>query len=107
MLNPAGAWAGKIRGLAGTSPVKLTPYRRTIITFPGPEELSVKKWPHVGDLSNELYFSPESAGLFASPMDEEPMEPCDARTDELVIAQTIERLKQLTPHLVPKSISSK
>jgi len=35
------------------------------------------------------------------------MEPCDARPDELVIAQTIERLKHLAPHLVPKSISSK
>jgi len=107
VINAAGAWAGKIRGLAGPSPVQLTPYRRTIITFPGPEGLPVKKWPHVGDLSNELYFSPESAGLFASPMDEDPMEPCDVRPDDLVVAQTIERLKQLTPRLVPKSISHK
>ncbi len=40
-------------------------------------------------------------------MDEEPMEPCDARPDELVVAQTIERLKQLTPRLVPGSVSRK
>ena len=107
VVNAAGAWAGKIRGRAGPSPVKLTPYRRTIITFLGPEGLAVKKWPHVGDVSNELYFSPESAGLFASPMDEDAMEPCDVRPDELVVAQTIERLKQLTPRLVPKSITHK
>lgn len=107
VINAAGAWGGKIRGLAGPSPVKLTPYRRTIITFAAPEGLPVKKWPHVGDVSNELYFSPESAGLMASPMDEDPMEPCDVRPDELVVAQTIERLKQLTPRLVPKSISHK
>ena len=107
VINAAGAWAGKIRGFAGTSPVKLTPYRRTIITFAPPHGLSVEKWPYVGDVSNELYFSPESAGLMASPMDEDPMEPCDARPEELVVAQTIERLKQLTPRLVPKSISNK
>jgi D-arginine dehydrogenase len=40
-------------------------------------------------------------------MDEEPMEPCDARPDDLVAAETIERLKRLTPRLVPKSIIRK
>jgi len=107
VINAAGAWGGGIRRLVGPSPVKLTPYRRTIITFAAPHGLSVKKWPHVGDLSNELYFSPESAGLMASPMDEDPMEPCDVRPDELVVAKTIERLKQFTPRLVPKSITHK
>ena len=107
VINAAGAWAGKIRGLVGYSPVQLTPHRRTIITFAGPEGLAVSKWPLVADLSHDLYFSPESAGLMASPMDEDPMEPCDVRPDELVVAQTIERLKQLTPRLVPKSISHK
>lgn len=107
VINAAGAWGGKIRGLVGYSPVKLTAHRRTIITFAAPEGLAVSKWPLVADLSHDLYFSPESAGLMASPMDEDPMEPCDARPDELVVAQTIERLKQLTPRLVPKSITHK
>ena len=107
VINASGAWAGNIRKLAGRSPVELTPYRRTIVTFAAPEGLDVKKWPLTADLSHDLYFSPESAGLLASPMDEDPMEPCDARPDELVVAQTIERLKQLTPRLVPKSIIRK
>ena len=107
VINAAGAWAGNIRKLVGRTPVQLTPYRRTIITFAAPEGLDVKDWPLTADLSHELYFAPESGGMLASPMDEEPMEPCDARTDELVIAQTIERLKHLAPRLVPKSISSK
>ncbi len=107
IIDAAGAWAGKIRGWAGPSSVRLTPYRRTIITFAAPEGLEVKRWPLAADLSNELYFSPESGGLLASPMDQEPMEPCDARPDELVVAETIERLKQLTPRLVPKSIIRK
>ncbi len=107
VINAAGAWAGNIRKLVGHSPVQLTPYRRTIITFAAPEGLNIKNWPFTADLSHKLYFSPESAGLLASPMDEDPMDPCDARPDELAAAQTIERLKQLTPRLVPKSIIRK
>jgi len=87
--------------------VELTPYRRTIITFAAPKGLDVRGWPLCADLSHGLYFAPESSGLMASPMDEDPMEPCDARPDELVVAQTIERLKQLTPRLVPGSVSRK
>lgn len=107
VIDAAGAWAGKIRAFGGPSSVQLTPYRRTIITFAAPAGLEVNAWPLTADLSHQLYFSPESGGLLASPMDEEPMEPCDARPDELVVAETIERLKQLTPRLVPKSILRK
>ena len=107
VINAAGAWAGNIRSLAGRTPVDLTPYRRTIITFNAPVGLDVKDWPLTADLSHDLYFSPESGGILASPMDEEPMKPCDARPDELVIAQTVDRMRRLTPRLVPKSISNK
>ncbi len=107
VVNAAGAWAGAIRELIGPSPVQLTPFRRTIITFRAPEDLDVKDWPFTVDIKNEFYISPESSGLLASPMDEEPMAPCDARPDDLVIAQTIERLRQFAPRLVPKAISHK
>ncbi len=107
VVNAAGAWSGKIRGLIGGSPVALTPLRRTIITFEAPEDLDVKDWPFAVDINHALYVSPESSGLLASPMDEEPVEPCDARPDELTIARTIERLRQLAPRLVPRSITHK
>ena len=61
-------------------------------------------WPLVADYTHKLYFAPESRGLLASPMDEDPVEPCDAHPDELVIAQTIDRLKTLAPSLVPRSL---
>jgi D-arginine dehydrogenase len=107
VVNAAGAWAGKIRDLIGPSPVQLTPYRRTIVTFKAPEGLVVRQWPLVADLSHDLYFSPESAGLMASPMDKDPMSPCDVRPDEPGVALTMERLKKLTPRLVPRSIVHK
>jgi D-arginine dehydrogenase len=37
-------------------------------------------------------------------MDEDPMEPCDARPDETRIAEAVERLGQLAPRLVPKAL---
>jgi D-arginine dehydrogenase len=107
VINAAGAWAGKIRDLIGPSPIELTPYRRTIVTFKAPEGLVVRQWPLVADLSHDLYFSPESAGLMASPMDQDAMPPCDVRPDELGVALTMERLKKLTPRLVPRSIIHK
>ena len=107
VVNAAGAWAGRMREMASpvAGVIELTPYRRTIVTFPAPEGLSVDEWPHVGDLSNDLYFSPESSGLFASPMDEDPTEPCNARPDQMVVAETMERLKRVAPRLVPGTIT--
>ncbi len=107
VINASGAWAGNIRKLMGRTPVQLTPYRRTIITFASPEGLETRDWPLAADLSHDLYFSPESSGMLASPMDEDPMDPCDARPDELVVARTVEKLKQLAPRLTPRSIIRK
>jgi D-arginine dehydrogenase len=107
VVNAAGAWAGKIGDMVGPSPIQVTPHRRTIVTFKAPEGLAVQQWPLVADLSHHLYFSPESAGLMASPMDQDPMPPCDVRPDELGVALAVERLGQLVPSLVPRSIVHK
>jgi D-arginine dehydrogenase len=104
VVNAAGAWAGKIGALAGATPIPLTPHRRTIVTFDAPASLDVRRWPLVHNESHHLYFAPESGGLLASPMDEEPMEPCDARPEELMVAEAIARLATLAPPLVPKTL---
>jgi D-arginine dehydrogenase len=106
VVDAAGAWAGSIRAMAGTSPLSLTPKRRTIVTFASPSGLDVSGWPLTADQSHGLYFAPESAGLMASPMDETPTGPCDARPDELTVALTMERLKQLAPRLLPKAVTN-
>jgi len=107
VINSAGAWSGKIGKLAGAIPIELIPFRRTIITFAAPLDLDVSGWPLTADLTNQLYFAPESTGLLASPMDEDAIEPCDARPDDLVVATAIDRMERLTPHLVPKSLRNK
>ena len=105
IVDAAGAWAAKVRELSGVSPFQLTPCRRTMITFRAPAGLDVRDWPLTADTGHSLYFSPESAGLMASPMDEEPMEPGNARPDELTIARTIDRIERVAPALTPRSIT--
>jgi D-arginine dehydrogenase len=107
VVNAAGAWAGIIGQLAGATPIELTPYRRTVAAFAAPDGLDVTRWPLVSNYTHKLFFKPESRGLLACPMDEDPVEPCDARPDELVIAHTIDTLETLAPRLVPKSLRQK
>jgi len=104
VVNAAGAWAGMIGKHAGATRIDLTPCRRTVAAFAAPDGLDVAGWPLVADYTHKLYFAPESRGLLASPMDEDPVEPCDAHPDELVIAQTIDRLETVAPSLVPRSL---
>src|SRR4029078_12681149 len=46
--------------------------------------------------NDELYFAPESGRLFASPMDEELTEPCDAQPDEYEVALAADRVERRT-----------
>jgi D-arginine dehydrogenase len=103
VVNAAGAWARPIGALAGAD-LPLVPHRRTIITFAAPDGTDVRQWPLVNSDAHGLYFGPESSGLLASPMDEEPSEPCDAHPDAMVVAETIERLRSIAPALVPKTL---
>ena len=107
VVDAAGAWAGVIGRLAGATPIELTPHRRSMIAFAPPEGLDVAEWPLVANYTHKFFFAPESRGLVASPMDEDPVEPCDAHPNELVIAQTIDRLERYAPSLVPGSLRQK
>jgi D-arginine dehydrogenase len=107
VVNAAGAWAGKIAGLAGAAPIRLTPLRRTIISFDSPAGIDVTAWPLIVNYSHQLYFSPEAGGLYASPMDEAPSEPCDAQPDDRTVALALDRLQQQAPALAPRALRRK
>ncbi len=107
VVDAAGAWAGKIAQLAGAAPIALQPRRRTLVTFAVPDGVEVGGWPFVVSDADRLYFAPEAGGMLLSPMDEEPLEPCDAQPDDLVVAQALARLAKLTPRLVPRSLRRK
>ena len=96
LVNAAGSWADKVADLAGIQPLGLEPKRRTIITFDAPPDTRLEGLPFAKTVGDELYFAPESGRLFASPMDEEPSEPCDAQPDEYEVALAAHRMEERT-----------
>jgi D-arginine dehydrogenase len=102
VVDAAGAWAGRVATLAEASAIPLVPHRRTIVVFDVP--VDARTWPMVGSDADRLYFAPESGGLKLSPMDEDPMEPCDPQPDERVIAEGLARLGTLAPAIVPRTL---
>jgi D-arginine dehydrogenase len=104
VVNAAGAWAGVLGSRVGALPISFEPRRRSIITFAAPPDLTVARWPMVDYDADRLYFKPESGGLLASPMDQTPVPPCDARPVEDDVADAVDKLSRLAPALVPGSI---
>jgi D-arginine dehydrogenase len=107
VVNAAGAWAGRIAELASAAAIELTPLRRCAVTFSPPRGIDPSGWPMVGSEDLKLYFKPEAGDLMMSPMDEVRSEPCDARPDDLTIAQGMERLRMLAPGIVPHALKSR
>ena len=95
VVNAAGAWADAVAGLAGATPVGLTPKRRTAILIAAPdlyapEELA--RWPATVDADESFYFKPDAGRLLVSPADATPSEPCDAQPEDLDVATAVDRL---------------
>jgi D-arginine dehydrogenase len=107
VVNAAGAWANSIAAFAGAKPLPLTPCRRHIIVTQPQDDFPIQDWPLTMDTTRHFYFRPESGGILASPMDQEPMEPCDAQTDELQVAKAADFLTRFTPKIAPKTITNK
>jgi D-arginine dehydrogenase len=101
VVDAAGAWADVVAGLAGVPRIGLTPYRRTIalVRVPDPSRLTGPdgtRLPMVVDTPERFYFKQEGDGLLVSPADETPVEPHDARPDELDVATALERAEEVT-----------
>jgi D-arginine dehydrogenase len=96
LVNAAGSWADQVARLAGVRPLGLEPKRRTIITFDAPVGTELDGLPFAKTVGDELYFAPESGRLFASPMDEVPSDPCDARPDDYEVALAAWRMEERT-----------
>jgi D-arginine dehydrogenase len=100
VVDAAGAWADAVAGLAGVPRIGLTPYRRTIAIarVPDPARLAGPDpvLPMVSEAAERFYFKAEGPGLLCSPGDETPVEPHDARPDELDVATALERVEAAT-----------
>ncbi|MGH9214214.1 MAG: NAD(P)/FAD-dependent oxidoreductase, partial [Acidimicrobiales bacterium] len=96
VVDAAGAWGDVVAGRAGVMPLGLTPLRRTACIVPVPDGHDVRGWPLIMDVAGGFYAEPEPGGLLVSPGDETPVEPGDARPDELDVALGLDRLREAT-----------
>lgn len=101
LVNAAGAWADEVYAMAGGTPLGITPMRRTVIVPPAPDWYAPSPWPFVNHSSHHFYVKPEGQSLIASPMDEDPLVPCDARPADLRVAEIADLLERWTRFPVP------
>lgn len=104
LVCAAGAWAGELARLAGAAPIAFTPMRRTVISFDAPAGFTTAGMPLLSYDSRGIYVATEGSGLLASPMEEEPVAPCDATPQPAQIELALERLGRLAAALVPRQV---
>ena len=106
VVNASGPWASMIAGLAGALAIEFTPMRRHLY-YTGELDWVNQDWPFVWDVSSDVYFRPESAGLLLSPCDETPSGPgipaVDESTQDLLARKLSESFPQLLDVTVARS----
>lgn len=100
VVNAAGAWAGRVGGLAGAIDPGLRPLLRTVVLVDADEADDSDSWPQVVDVGQRWYFKPEAGRILVSPADEQPMAPQDAQPDELAVAMAVDRFERATARSV-------
>ena len=94
LVNAAGAWADPVAEMAGVTPLGLTPYRRNAAILPAPEGMVVDNWPMVVNAAERWYFKPEAGKLMFSPCDAIATTPHDAWSDDMELAEGLDRFDQ-------------
>ncbi|WP_102107453.1 NAD(P)/FAD-dependent oxidoreductase [Oceaniglobus roseus] len=95
LVNAAGAWADGVARMAGAAPLGLQPYRRSMARLPAPGGHDTKHWPFVDGVEGRWYAKPDAGGWIVSPSEEDPMDPHDAFTDDMVIAEGLDRYSEM------------
>lgn len=104
VVNASGPWASMIAELAGALAIKFTSMRRHLY-YTGELGWVDQGWPFVWDVSNEVYFRPESAGLLLSPCDETPSAPGIPPVDEEVQDLLTNKISVSFPQLLDLPIA--
>jgi D-arginine dehydrogenase len=91
LVNAAGAWADVIAIKARVAPIGLTPCRRSMVRIPAPGGLDVRTWPMLMGVGETWYAKPDAGSLLVSPADEDAVDPHDAYTDDMVLAEGLAR----------------
>ena len=93
LVNAAGAWGDEVAGRAGVVPIGLEPRRRTVVQLRVGQG-GLRSLPLVTDLHQSFYFKGEGdRSVWVSPLDETPVDPCDAAPEEIDVAEAIDRFE--------------
>ncbi len=84
LVNAAGPWAARIGELAGAARLPFHTCRRHLALTGAVDGIN-PSWPFVWNITNEVYFRPESGGVLLSPCDEGAIAPCDPPVDPATI----------------------
>ncbi len=95
IVDAAGAWADDVALKCGVQPLRIRPYRRTIVQLRMGRS-GLRDLPLVIDALGRFYFKGEGDNrLWVSPHDETATEPCDAAPDEIDVATAIDHLQSI------------
>ena len=93
LVNAAGAWADDVAARCGVAPIGLQPMRRTVVQL-RVGRTGLRDLPLVTDLHTSFYFKGEgTSSVWVSPLDETPVDPCDAAPEEIDVAIAIDRFE--------------
>ena len=106
IVNAAGAWADAVAGMAGVTPLGLTPYRRSMARIPAPGGHDVSRWPMIFGIGETWYCKPDAGALIVSPAEEHPMAPHDAWADDMVLAEGLARYEERVTEPVTRLLAS-
>ena len=94
LVNAAGAWGDVVADRAGVTPLGLSAKRRTVVQL-RVGRTGLRDLPFVTDLHESFYFKGEGDNsVWVCPLDETPVDPCDAAPEELDVAIAIDRFEQ-------------
>ena len=95
LVNAAGAWADGVAAMAGIAQVGLQPFRRSMARIAAPDGHDVTRWPLAEGLGEGWYAKPDAGKLIVSPSEEHPMDPHDAFSDDMVLAEGLDRYQEM------------
>ena len=93
LVNAAGAWGEEVAERCGVRGLGLVAKRRTVVQL-RIGRTGLKDLPFVTDLHESFYFKGEGDNnVWVCPLDETPVEPCDAAPEEIDVATAIDRFE--------------
>ena len=94
LVNAAGAWGNEVAERSGVPGLGLVAKRRTVVQLRIGRS-GLRDLPFVTDSHESFYFKGEGDNnVWVCPLDETPVDPCDAAPEELDVAVAIDRFEQ-------------